>query len=625
MAYGACAKEKSRLAPIPSCLIGGVQVLRRSYISGLVFAFLLASPCSAAAAAPPTAENAYCGKGDAPQFGSKDGPAELPKTCYYTGIDGTPSPGKQIRVSPKSDLASALDRANCGDTLLLAAGEFYKASELPSKKCDDRHYITVRTDTPDSKLPPEGTRISPAWAGVASLPGRPPFAQPSRGPAKLMATILVKRPSGVVLGDHVRFIGIEWTTDPEANIGRLVSAEHSDHIILDRNWLHPPEGAEIGHGVGFIRGAHHIAVINSYISAMNCVARVGKCTDATAIGGGSGDEPTGTFKIYNNFLEASGENILFGGAPATVNPTDIEIRRNHLFKPLAWKEGEPGYTPTASGSRFIVKNNFELKNAQRVLFEANLLEGSWGGFSQAGFSILLTPKNQANKCPACLVTDVTIRYCRIRNVANVFQISNGLSDAGGASTDGGRYSIHDLVADEVHGKDYGGGGAFILMIVRRPPLHDLQIDHVTAFFPGPIAAIYNTESKLPNIVMTNNVLQSGGPRPPFSSAGGGPTSCATKTQTQGPEAVLNSCFSPYRFEKNLIIGDVRGRWPAGTITASSPQDAGIRDPKNRISNERLCREKGPDCAKKSPGAGADDGRDLGADIDAVDGALAGVE
>jgi hypothetical protein len=461
---------------------------------------------------------------------------------------------------------------------------------------------------------------------VASLPGRPQFNQPAGGPAKLMATILVRRPSGVLVGDHVRFIGIEWTSDPALNIGRMVTLDNADHIILDRNWIHPPEGAEIGKGVGLTAGSHVIAVINSYISGFNCVARTGKCTDATAVGGGSGDEPTGIFKIYNNFLEASGENILFGGAAATVNPADIEIRRNHLFKPLLWKQGEPGYNPTASGQPFIVKNNFELKNAQRVLFEANLLEGSWGGFSQRGFSILLTPKNQENKCPACVVDDITIRYCRIRNVAGVFQIANALSDAGGASTDGGRYSIHDLVADGVRGQAFGGGGPFILMIVFRPPIHDLQIDHVTAFFPGPLAAIQNIESKLPNFVMTNNVLYAGGSRGAFTSAGGGPTSCATRSQVMGAEAVLKECFSPYKFEKNLIIGDNHGGWPAGTITASSAQAAGIHAFKDGISEDgRLCHEKGPGCEKKSPGAGADDGRDLGADIDAVDAALARVE
>jgi hypothetical protein len=592
---------------------------------GLASTLVAGSTPSALAAGPPTEENAYCGKGNVAHFGAKDGPAELPQTCYYTGLDGTPSPGKQIHVTANSNLADAIDAAQCGDTLLLPAGAAFDVKELPAKKCDDRHYITVRTDTPDSKLPPEGTRISPAWGGVASLPGRPPFAQPSGGPAKLLATLVVRRPAGATVGDHVRFIGIEWTTPPDANIFRIATVEHSDHVIFDRNWIHPANGSEVGHGVGIV-GSNMIAVVNSYIDGLNCIAGAGKCTDATAVGGGNGDEPTGTVKIYNNFLEASGENILFGGGAATINPTDIEIRRNHLFKPILWKEGVAGYTPSASGHPFIVKNNFELKNAQRVLFEANLLAGSWSGFSQAGFSILLTPKNQDNKCPACRVTDVTIRYCRIRNVASVLLIGNVLSAAGGPSADGGRYSIHDLITDDIHGKEYGGGGTFLLLMVKRPPLHDLQIDHVTAFFPGPIANIQNTESKLPNFVMTNNVFYTGGLRLPFASAGGGPASCATRTQVLGPEAVLGECFSNYKFERNLIVGDERGRWPAGTITASSPQAAGIRDYKDGIGKDpRLCREKGPGCGKKSPGAGADGGRDLGADVDAVDAALAGVE
>jgi hypothetical protein len=139
----------------------------------------LIHPLSALAGTPPIAENAYCGKGDVSKFEDKDGPAQLPKSCYYTGIDGTPSPGKQIRVAADADLAAAVQSAKCGDTLLLPAGASFEIKELPSKKCDDQHYITIRTDTPDSKLPPEGSRISPAWAGVASLPGRPTYSQPS--------------------------------------------------------------------------------------------------------------------------------------------------------------------------------------------------------------------------------------------------------------------------------------------------------------------------------------------------------------------------------------------------------------------------------------------------------------
>jgi hypothetical protein len=230
-------------------------------MSSLVVAFALSSM----AEAPPTGENAYCGKGNVAQFGTKDGPAELPKACYYTGLDGTPSPGKQIRVAAKSNLTSAFDHASCGDTLLLAAGASFEVKDLPAKKCDDQHYITVRTDTPDDKLPPEGTRISPAWAGVASLPGRPPFAQPAGGPARLLATVVLGRPAGVPVGDHVRFIGIEWTTPPDSDISRMVTSEHGDHIIFDRNWFHPAESKEVAHTLGMPDSAHIVALLNSHI------------------------------------------------------------------------------------------------------------------------------------------------------------------------------------------------------------------------------------------------------------------------------------------------------------------------------------------------------------------------
>ena len=590
-------------------------------------AFLLFGGSLVAAAGPPTDENSYCGKGDVAKFGDKDGPADLPKACYYTGLDGTPSPGKQIRVPGRGNLASAIDGAKCGDTILLQAGSSYDVSELPAKKCDDQHYITVRTDTPDSKLPPEGTRISPAWAGVASLPGRPPFSQPAGGPAKLMATLVVRRPSGTTMGDHYRFIGIEWTTDPSTNIGRLITMEGADHVVIDRNWFHPGEGAEVGKGLGMVQGARSIAVINSYFNGFNCVARTGKCTDAGAVGGGNGDKPTGTFKIVNNFLEAAGENILFGGSGATVNPTDIEIRRNHLFKPMTWKEGEPGYVATASGNPYIIKNHFELKNAQRLLFEANLLENCWGGFTQKGFSVLLNPRNQNNKCPKCQVTDITVRYIRIRNVGGVFSISNVLSKTGGDTADGGRYSIHDVIADDLHDVDYKGGGAFLSLLSIKPPLHDVQIDHVTAFVRGALLSILNKEEGLKNFSLTNSVFLVGDRRPAVASAGGGPANCATKTQREGADAVLKACFATFKFEKNLIIGGRSTSWPPGNFTAASAEAAGVRDLKETISKDpRLCREKGPNCPKASPGAGAAaGGRDLGADVDAVNAAIAGVE
>ena len=92
--------------------------------------------------------------------------------------------------------------------------------------------------------------------------------------------------------------------------------------------------------------------------------------DSQAIAGGSGDQTTGPFKIVDNFLESSGECILFGGSAATITPTDIEIRRNHLFKPMTWMKGQPGYIGGTGGNPFIVKNLFELKNAPAGLIRS---------------------------------------------------------------------------------------------------------------------------------------------------------------------------------------------------------------------------------------------------------------
>jgi hypothetical protein len=99
----------------------------------------------------------------------------------------------------------------------------------------------------------------------------------------------------------------------------------------------------------------YAAVVDSYLSDFHCVARSGACVDSQAVAGGIGDDDTGPLKIVNNFLEASGECILLGGDRATKTPSDIEIRRNHLFRPMTWMKGQPGFVVGFDGNPFIVK------------------------------------------------------------------------------------------------------------------------------------------------------------------------------------------------------------------------------------------------------------------------------
>lgn len=585
---------------------------------------------------PPEGENAYCDKGNVAKFGAKDGPAELPKTCYYTGLDGTPSPGRQIRVGANSDLAEALEGSKCGDTLLLAAGASFPIKQFPKKNCDDQHYITVRTDTSDTKLPPEGTRISPAWGGVAGLPGRPTYAQPATGAAKLMATVVVKPETGVEFGDHYRFIGLEWVPLKGRKIARLLFTNGADHLIFDRNWVHGTDGMELGHGLG-INGSPYIAVIHSYFNSFTCTARTGSCTDATAIGGGNGDLPTHTVKIVDNFLESSGQNIFLGGAAASVRPEDFEIRRNHLFKPMFWNRSSPDHQePTP-----IVKNLFELKNARRLLFEANYLENSWGGFSQVGPAIVLTPRNNLNKvtgqvtCPDCAVTDITIRYIWVRKVNQVLQIANPMDKIKPAP--GNSYSIHDIVAEGLGYPECGKACGGAQNQVAGPPgsapkdstMHDVVVDHIT-FIPmkepkdlmimgGPPQTDPNDPPRMYNIIWTNTIVDVGayGVWP----IGGTPEQNCSYFPGATPKTRIEACWKGNSaFRGNVLAGGAgihgqKPEWPEGNPIVDSLESVGFAKLNHGLDGDYHL------AANSKLKGKATDGRDPGADVDAV---LAGI-
>ncbi len=556
-----------------------------------------------------------------------DGPAELPRLHVQSTLTSTPAPSRVLSVRGGDDLQKAIDVAKCGDTLKLEAGATFRGVfYLPAKSCDDSHWIVIRTSAPDENLPAEGTRISPCYAGIPSLPGRPDFHCVS--PRNVMARIEFDGggDSGPILllphASYYRLIGLEVTRGkPQVHLHNLIqprdTEDTADHLVFDRMWLHGTAQDETKGGI-HLSGTAFVAIVDSYFSDFHCIAGKGSCTDAQAINGGGGEAPGGPYKIENNFLEASGQSIMFGGAPGTTTPADIEIRRNHLFKPLIWKPGAPDFVGSYTGDPYIVKNNFELKNAQRVLFEDNLVENCWGGFTQKGFSIVLTPTNQGGHCPDCRVTDVTIRYNLIRHVAAGFNIAN-VDGGNEPSADGERYSIHDIVVDDIDGERFSGTGLFALIISAAPPLKSVHIAHVTAFPQRAVLSVLNRGPKIEDFAVSDSIFGSGERQ--MISAGGGPANCAQLRDD--PDSVLKNCFSHAAFANNLIIGG--GNWPRGNILVKSSKDAGLRDFK--AGDYHLCREKedGGDCIKPSPAlAKGAYGKNIGADIEGIEEAIAGV-
>lgn len=152
---------------------------------------------------------------------------------------------------------------------------------------------------------------------------------------------------------HYRLIGLEIaqkeSTDAADTLINLGSADSYDSVVqntfekvaydfvIDRCYIHGHPQGQTKRGIGL----HSLRsdVTNSYISEIH---RAGQ--DSQAIAGWNG---TGFYKIINNYLEAAGENVLFGGAdPMITNliPSDIEIRRNYFFIPAAWRQSQPRWT-----------------------------------------------------------------------------------------------------------------------------------------------------------------------------------------------------------------------------------------------------------------------------------------
>ena len=559
--------------------------------------------------------------------GGYDGPAALPQILIQTAMTNTPAPGITTTVNSGGNLQNALNNAKCGDTIRLQAGATFTGMfTFPNKSCDDSHWIIVRTSSDDSLLPAEGSRLTPCYAGVSSLPGRPALNCSST--KNVLAKLILNKGgnSGPVLfaagASHYRLIGLELTR--AAGIGLVYAlASHSTNatskkIIYDRIWFHGTAQDETTRGIQ-LGGSTYVSVIDSFFTDFHCAAN-GACTDSQAINGGVSSYPMGPYKIVNNFLEASAENILFGGGTATATPADIEITHNHMFKPLTWMKGQPGYVGGKNGNPFSVKNLLELKNAQRVLIDSNIMENTWGGFSQSGFAILLTPVNQFNHCSICKVTDVTIRYNSISHVGSGIQMANTFESNGNPPLDGQRYSIHDIVIDDINGIKFNGPSEFAQMTVKpgAPLLQNLRINHVTAF---PSSHLYivgdtvSTSGKMKNFVFTNSIVNAG--TYPIWSSGGGSGNCANQDV---PLTTFDDCFTTSNFATNAIIAAPPGApadWPSPNLFPASASTVEFVNYNGGNGGNYQLQSGSPYKGKGT------DGKDLGADIAAINAAIAG--
>jgi hypothetical protein len=255
-----------------------------------------------------------------------------------------------------SDFQQALNASQPGDTILLRAGETFVGNfVLPAKSGSNTTPILVRSDAPDSALPADGIRlVPPGYAGANVALNR--LAR-LKGVGGGYRTTPVLQTAPGAHNYRLQFLDIDGVA--QEGWGTLVEWGNNSSaqttldvipygIVLDRVYVHGH--ATKGQKRCIALNGASLDVLNSFVSACAAVE-----IDSQAIAGFNGPGP---FKISNNYLEASTENILFGGADPRISnliPSDIEITRNYFTKPVSWRNdilarpSAPAITAAAGG------------------------------------------------------------------------------------------------------------------------------------------------------------------------------------------------------------------------------------------------------------------------------------
>lgn len=178
--------------------------------------------------------------------------------------------------------------------------------------------------------------------------------------------------------------------------------EQPQGLTIDTCDIHGQPGQEVQRGIA--ANGRNFTLTNSKVREIH---GKGYDTQAVCVWNGSGPH-----RIINNDLQAAGEVILFGGADASILnlvPTDGEIRRNRISKPLEWR------------GVWSAKNLLEIKMGRNIIIDGNVLTNSWGD-AQIGFGVLFTVRNQDGGNPWAIIENVSFTNNQMTNVAGGFQL-----------------------------------------------------------------------------------------------------------------------------------------------------------------------------------------------------------
>ncbi len=447
--------------------------------------------------------------------------AELPRATVDTTMPTQPATGTTWNI-PGGDSAgfqNALNNAKLGDTIVLQAGATYTGNFILPEKTTGSGWIVIQSSKMSS-LPAAGVRVKPSDA--ANMPKLVTGVE--NGPVLRVAN----------RAHHYRVMGVELTSVPSVYQANLIMvgerptalADITHHVVFDRVYAHGTFSYPIRRAFSVDGG--NIAVINSYL------AEIGDYFDAQAISGYTGPGP---IKIENNFLQASGEVINFGGGTQTlpgVTQADIEIRNNYITKNLAWQPLTQG--PFNVG--WDEKNLIEFKHANHVLIEGNVLEHSWRG-GQEGFAFVFWTSDQDGMSDWVKTGDLTIRYNRINHAGGGMNLIAHGDRPSNYPVE--RVTFEQNILTNIGATDLENPVPKLIQLQRG--LKDVVIRQNTGFSPYATLYVLPYDEKMSNIHVYNNIMGNS----PYNIWGQG---------TSGATALIAAMGTTDTVKNNVIVGAV---------------------------------------------------------------------
>jgi hypothetical protein len=581
-----------------------------------------------------------------------------------------------VVVPAGGDLQTALNAAQPGDVITLAPNATYTGNFVLPNKGAVNDYITIRSAAPDASLPPAGVRMTPAYADLL-----PKIKSPNNMSALATATaanhwklmFLEFQANKDGYGDIIALGAGDSTQtqlsqvpyafvldrlyvhgDPVTGQKRGIALHSSDTTVVN-SWVADCKAvSQEAQAIGGFNGPGNYLIENNYLEGATqnfllggadpkipnlvttnvtfrrnllrkplawrnpIIATPQGVAAVAAPGAGSLAAGTYYYKVQargpagqtsqatsTTSVEVSATIAAGTTGGVTISWTPVAGAQDYVVygraagsENINWQTANPFFTDTGaagtsgsatSATKWMVKNIFELKNAQDVVVEGNVFENNWVA-AQPGYAIVFTPRNQSGTAPWVVVQRVTFQNNIVRHTAggvNILGVDNNFP-----SLRTNHIFVLNNVFDDLTSATWGSGSRPFQM---GGGADTVIIDHNTVVTTdSAILWLYGAPST--STLYTNNMSAHNS----YGILGSGSSPGTASINTYLPGGVVTG---------NVLAGGSASKYPAGNFfpTVSAWQSNFVN---YAAGDYRLT------AASAYNGAGTD-GKNLGADIDAV--------